>query len=104
VTTVLAQDRFAHPIQALSLGLSVDVALSTGASAVTVNPVSVGVTVVRLAADVDCWVAIGPDPVAASGGARMWGGSTECFAVNPGDKVAGRALTAAGVLNVVEMG
>jgi hypothetical protein len=104
MTTVLAQDRFAHPVPALPLGASVDIALSTSASTATANPVSTGVSVVRLVADVDCWVAIGPDPVAASGGARFLAGFSECFAVQPGDKVAGRAMMVSGTLNVVEMG
>jgi hypothetical protein len=100
--TTLAQDRFAHPVPALPLGLSVDVTLSTGASAATPAPVSSGVTVVRVSPDVDCWIAIGVNPVAGPGGARVWGGTTEYFAISAGEQVAGRALSVAGVLNVVE--
>ena len=104
MTTTLAQDRFAHAIQALAIGTSVDVVLSTGASAATSTGVGSGTSVVRLASDVDCWVAIGSAPVAASGGLRLWGGTAEYFAVLPGDKVAGRSVATAGTLNVVEMG
>ncbi len=103
MTTTLAQDRFSQPIQALGIGVSVDVSLSTSASTAMVSAVGSGTMVVRLVSDTDCWVAIGEAPVAASGGLRLLGGAAEYFAIRPGQRVAGRAISVAGTLNVVEM-
>jgi len=58
---------------------------------------------VRLCATSDCYIAIGPNPVAAvAGGLLLPAMSPEYFWVSPGDRIAVIQLSASGSLNIVE--
>jgi hypothetical protein len=68
------------------------------------NPVVPNTTQhVRLCATSDCYIVIGPNPVAAVGGGLLLPAMTaEYFWISPGDRIAVIQLTAAGSLNIVE--
>lgn len=110
VRTHLGIDEFSHPIQALSLGAAVTLAFTTAASAPMAARIQAGVQVIRLVADQDCYIAMGPagSVDAAVGGALLPAGIAEYFRVpaeldaGAGIKVAVRGKTAAGNLSIVE--
>lgn len=103
--TTLAQDAFAHPIQALGWGTVENLAFTSGASAQSVE-LSSETRVVRLCADVDVWVVIAADPTASStAGVRLPAGAVEYVRIPPTmatPKVAARGIAASGTLNVVQ--
>lgn len=101
--TTLAQDRFAHTIQALRPGLVQNVAFDASASAAS-DAVGAGTRVVRVIASADCWVKFGAAPVAAAADSmRLKADREEWFRVSPGDKVAALGVAGSGSLNLVEM-
>lgn len=102
-TTVLAQDRFAHPIQAAAPGTVQKVAFNTSTSTATTNGVAADTSLVRLIADVDCYIAIATTPVAAATSMRLPAGIPEYFRVQSGWKVAARGVVTTGTLCVTEM-
>lgn len=102
-TTTLAQDRFAHPIQAAALGTVQKVSFNTSGSAATANGVAADTSIVRLLADVDCYVAMSAAPTAAATSMRLSGGIPEYFRVVSGWKVAALGVVSAGTLCVTEM-
>lgn len=109
-TAILARDKWNVPIQALGLGTSQDLAFTTGAS-VTTLALAKDCQAVRLVADQDCRVAIGPfaSVTAATTSARLSGGIPEVFrvpieqSIGASIAIAVRGVTSSGTLNVVEM-
>jgi hypothetical protein len=111
--TTLAEDKLGRVIQALALGTSQDLAFGTGSSTTSAAPLASDCRAVRVLADQDCRVAIGPTATvaAAATGARLSAGIAETFRVpfeaSAGPlisiSVAARGVTAAGTLNIVEL-
>lgn len=105
--TILAKDRFNHAVQALEPGTVQNITTSTSASTATSNNLAGGTVVVRLVATTDCYVAFGLAASVSATTSSMYlpAYSVEYFRVdeNAGWKVAARAVTAAGTLNVTEM-
>lgn len=115
VITHLAVDEFSRGIQALAIGASQN--LATGAVTATGAALSSGVQVVRLVADADCFIAIGPvgSVSAATSQTRLVAGVPEYFRVpakgpdgqavvnTGGSAVAARAVTGTGNLSITEM-
>lgn len=102
----LARDRYNAPIQALAPGTVQNVVTATGASAATTNAMAITTGVVRVLSTTDCYLAIGTGtPAATSSSLFLPAYAVEYFRVDGGStvKVAALAVTAAGVLNVVEM-
>lgn len=100
--STLAQDRHAHPIQALRPGTVQNVAFTTGASAPSAA-FTATVSVVRIVADQDCWVQVGPAASAtAADSMRLTAFDKEYIAIRAGDLVAVRGVTASGSLNITE--
>jgi hypothetical protein len=104
--TYLAKDSNNHSVQALSPVTIQNVTTATGASAATATALAKDTVVVRLMATTDTYVAIGTGtPSATSSSMYLPALVPEYFRVDASQtlKVAGLAVTAAGVLNVTEM-
>lgn len=105
--TILATDRFAHPIQVLEPGVVQNVAFNAASSTATTNNLQGPTVVVRLMATVDCYVACGPAASVSATTASMYlpAYMVEYFRVDANStwKVAARGVAASGVLNVTEM-
>lgn len=110
-TAILARDKWNAPVQALGLGTSQDLAFTTGASVTVAAALAKDCQVVRLVADQDCRVSIGPfaSVSAATTSARLSGGIPEVFrvpieqSIGASIGVAVRGVTSSGTLNVVEL-
>lgn len=74
----------------------------TNSSLQSTNSISNNVTIVRLYADQDCYIAMGANPTATTSGLYLPGGIIEYFSVNAGDKVAALRSTLDGTLYITE--
>lgn len=74
----------------------------TGTSAQCTNPFAANVSILRVFADQDCYLAFGVNPTADSTGLFLPAGMIEYFGINPGDKVAAIQKSSAGTLYIME--
>ena len=89
--------------QVISPGVSQVVAI--GAASVQANGFSDGVTVIRLFANVDCWLAFGSNPTAAAeaaGSMLLPAGVVEYFERKEGEKIAVIQSSSTGKLYITE--
>jgi hypothetical protein len=117
VKTVLAQDFAARPVQALAVGPSQTLGLTTATAAFAAR-ISAGVEVVRLVSDADCYIAFGAFGTVSAAGSftRLPAGVPEYFRVadfapdgatpvnvGAGIGVAARTVAGTGNLSMTEM-
>lgn len=99
--TEMVTDHRGRPIPALTPGDSQRVAV--GVSSAQSAALSSETIIVRVVADVDCYLAFGANPTATNTDLFLAAGDTEYFGVTPGTKIAVLRSAGDGYLNIVEM-
>ena len=103
----IARDPFtghSHVIQALRLGTTQHVNLTTSASVVVTNPVGAATEVVCVVATTDAYIEIGASPSASLNSFILPAGIPMFFAVRPSiDKIAAQGRSASGSLSFSEL-
>lgn len=99
--TKMVTDHAGRPIPALTPGDSQRVAV--GSSSAQSTALSSETIIVRVVADVDCYLAFGANPTATNTDLFLAAGDTEYFGVTPGSKIAVLRAVGDGYLNIVEM-
>jgi hypothetical protein len=99
---VLKRDRNGQVLQAFVPGVSQNVAI--GAASVQSAAFGELTTCVRVVSTSDCFIAIGQNPTATTSSMLLPAGAPEYLAVDAGMKVAVIQQSAAGSLNVTELG
>ena len=99
--TEMVTDHRGRPIPALTPGDSQRVAV--GVSSTQSTALSLETIIVRVVADVDCYLAFGANPTATNTDLFLASGDTEYFGVTPGSKIAVLRSAGDGFLNIVEV-
>ena len=99
--TAMVTDHQGRPIPALTPGDSQRVAV--GSSSTQSTALSSETIIVRVVADVDCYLAFGDNPTATTSDLFLAAGSAEYFGVTPATKIAVLYTGSNGYLNIVEM-
>lgn len=99
-----AEGLYTDTFQAISPGASYAYDTATGASAQGATPTA-GVTIIRLFATEDCWIAFGSNPTAVAGSSMFLpAGIVEYFELSTGERIAFLAVSKAGKLYLTEGG
>lgn len=93
--SLLAIDERGNAIQAIRPGTTSNIAVSS-VGATNGAAISFPVRAIRVVADVDCFIAIGPGAVATVNDVPLFAKQPEVFAVADGDRVSGITATGSG--------
>lgn len=94
----LALDERGNPIQAIRPGATTKQA--AGTSAATTAAFTTPTRCVRIASDVDCFIAVGPNPTATTSDMPVFSKQPEVIAIADGDKISVITATGTGSLYI----
>ena len=101
-TTVATDANNFHPIQALPLGTTQTVSV-TSSSAASSSAIAAGTTVVRVVSTTDCHIIFAARPTATTSTAYLPANQVEYFKATVGEKIAAIRANADGTLFITEM-
>lgn len=101
-TTLTALNHVGQSLPAVKI-TGTNQAIAVGAASVQSAAFGTGVSLIRVATTVDCYIAQGSNPTASSSTPLLTAGSIEHFVVAAGEKLAAIRVSTSGVMSITEV-